>query len=330
MFDDSYQNGQKIAGTSTGTDRRLGTLRVGAAPHSDAVPTTARFDNRRAVTAIVDNVTYGNLVPTSPLGSANDNALPVPQPTTKMRIKLTGLGRGDAPLRSGALVPGDKPLVAANDPALSTIPIPEFQEVIICFAAGTRIATARGEVAVECLNAGDQIITRDNGVQPLRWVGCRALRSDDLAKTPEHAPVRIRRGALGNGAPEHDVLVSPNHKMLINSQLTGSLFGEREVLVAAKHLTGLDGVDVVPVEAVRYFHLMFDRHEVIFANRCWSESFQPDDPVMAGIQSAQRREILALFPELAAPMGSGKFTAARRSLRDHEALMLTNEQQSRS
>ena len=199
----------------------------------------------------------------------------------------------------------------------------EIEEVIICFTPGTRIATIRGEVAVETLKEGDQIITRDNGVRPLRWIGRRDLNRVELAHMPSHCPVLIRQSALGKDAPRRDMLVSPNHRMLITSHLAEVMFGEREVLVAAKHLTGLDGVDSVQVPAVSYIHLMFDNHEVILADGCWAESFQPGDHSMAGIRSQQRREILDLFPELENPQGLNNYFAARRLLRAHEAKLLT-------
>ncbi|MGJ5618984.1 Hint domain-containing protein [Sulfitobacter sp. MF3-043] len=199
----------------------------------------------------------------------------------------------------------------------------EIQEVIICFTPGTRIATIRGEMAVETMKEGDQIITRDNGVRPLRWIGRRDLNRVKLEHMPSHCPILIGQSALGRDAPRRDMLVSPYHHMVITSHLAEVMFGEREVLVAAKHLTRFDGVDSVQVPAVSYIHLMFDNHEVILADGCWAESFQPGDHSMAGIRSQQRREILALFPELGNSKGLNNYFAARRLLRAHEAQLLT-------
>ena len=102
------------------------------------------------------------------------------------------------------------------------------------------------------------------------------------------------------------------------------MFSEREVLVAAKHLVGLDGVDTVTPDKVSYIHMLFDNHEVVFADGTWAESFQPGAHSMAGIQSEQRSEILSLFPELDAADGMSNFVAARRSLRAHEAQLLVS------
>ncbi len=201
----------------------------------------------------------------------------------------------------------------------------EIEQVIICFTPGTRIATQRGEVAVESLLAGDKVFTRDNGIQPVRWVGRRDLGAQDLAATPEFNPVMIRQGALGKGLPERDMLVSPNHRMLLTSDLAEIMFEEREVLVAAKHLTGLEGVDQVAATGVSYVHLMFDYHEVILADGAWTESFQPGDHSMKGIGAEQRSEILSLFPELETLAGIEDYSAARRSLKGFEARLLTDQ-----
>ncbi|MEO9575792.1 MAG: Hint domain-containing protein [Tateyamaria sp.] len=197
----------------------------------------------------------------------------------------------------------------------------EYSEIeqIICFTPGARMATQKGEVLVEHLRAGDRVITRDNGLQSLRWVGRRDLGPRDLLTNALFQPVLVRKGALGNGSPERDMLVSPQHRMLINSEVAAVMFAEREVLVAAKHLTGLDGVDQVQTGAVSYMHLMFDQHEVVLADGAWSESFQPGDHSLRGIGSDQRDEVVALFPELETEAGLEEYGPARLPLKRYEA-----------
>lgn len=201
----------------------------------------------------------------------------------------------------------------------------EIEQIIICFTPGTRIATNRGEIAVETLEAGDRVFTRDNGSQSLRWVGRRDLTPAEMRANPEFHPVYIRAGALDKGLPERDLMVSPNHHMLLSSELSEVMFEEREVLVAAKHLTGLDGVDQVQASSVSYIHLMFDQHEVVLADGAWTESFQPGDHSLRGIGDAQRDEILALFPELNTSAGLQNYGSARLSLKKHEAQLLTDQ-----
>lgn len=203
-----------------------------------------------------------------------------------------------------------------------TLEFKNIEEIIPCFTPGTAIATPRGERLVEELKVGDRIITRDNGIQEIRWVGHKAMSGKDLVGTPYLRPIRIKAGALGNGLPERDMMVSPNHRMLVSNDRTQLYFEEREVLVAAKHLVGADGIHEVDVLQTTYIHFMFDRHEVVLSNGAWTESFQPGDYSLKGIGNAQRNEILELFPELKTREGMEGYQSARRSLKKHEARLL--------
>ncbi|APX11284.1 Hint domain-containing protein [Tateyamaria omphalii] len=219
---------------------------------------------------------------------------------------------------------GTVELLDENGNVARRVTYSEIEQIIICFTPGTRIATPKGEVPVEKLQAGDRVFTRDNGAQTLRWVGRRDLGPDEMRGNDSFQPVLIRQGALGKGLPERDMLVSPQHRMLVNSDLAEVMFEEREVLIAAKHLTGLDGVDQVTTGAVSYLHLMFDQHEVVLADGAWSESFQPGDHSLRGIGADQRDEVLELFPELDTLAGLDSYGAARVSLKRHEAKILVD------
>jgi len=197
-----------------------------------------------------------------------------------------------------------------------------IEKVVPCFTPGTRIATPRGQVAVETLKVGDLVMTRDNGMQPIRWIGTRALSARDFYAAEHLYPIRIAKGALGNDLPERDMWVSPNHRMLVASDKTVLYFEESEVLVAAKHLTGLVGVGAATCEEAKYIHLMFDQHEVILSDGTWSESFQPGVQALAGVGNAQRLELLEIFPELANYGGIAGYPSARRSVKAHEAALL--------
>lgn len=240
-------------------------------------------------------------------------------------LNLTGLDKSRYTLIKDGPESGRIEFRDALGNTTGTTTYSEIEEVVICFTPGTRIATRRGEIPVQQLKIDDQAITRDNGFQPVRWVGRRNLNSADLATKPDFHPVLIRAGALGNGLPQWDMVVSPNHRMLVSSNLTEVMFSEREVLVAAKHLVGLDGVERTRPERVSYIHVLFDHHEVVLADGAWAESFQPGEHSMAGILADQRDEIVALFPELKKPDGLSKYVAARRLLRAHEARILTAE-----
>jgi hypothetical protein len=176
---------------------------------------------------------------------------------------------------------------------------------VACFVQGTLIATSRGEKPVEYLKPGDQVITRDNGVQEIRWIGSRHIGWKTLSANPHLKPVVIRWGALDWGAPAHDLFVSPNHRILVRDP-----DGE-EVLATAKQLVGNDGVEEVDAMGVTYFHLMFERHEVILSDGIWTESFQPSNYALGTVGNTARAEILMLFPELRTAKGIADYAPAR-------------------
>ena len=210
----------------------------------------------------------------------------------------------------------------AGDVVTGTMRFDEIENVIPCFTPGTLIATPTGERKVEGLQVGDRVITRDNGIQEIRWAGAKDLTGAQLAANDHMQPILIQAGALGNNLPERDILVSPQHRMLLATDQAAMYFEEREVLVAAKHLTILDGVDRVESSGTTYIHIMFDQHEVVLSNGTWSESFQPGDYTLDGIGKEQRDEILELFPELATQVGTEAYQSARRTLKKYEAALL--------
>jgi hypothetical protein len=166
------------------------------------------------------------------------------------------------------------------------------------------------------------VITRDNGIQEIRWMGQKQLGWRDLAAAPHLKPVLIRQGSLGNGLPERDMMVSPNHRMLVANDRTALYFDEHEVLVSAKHLVAANGIQSIDSIGTTYLHFMFDRHEVVLGNGAWTESFQPGDLTLKGMGNAQRAEIFELFPELQTEAGQNDYQAARRTLKKHEARLL--------
>jgi Hint domain len=196
---------------------------------------------------------------------------------------------------------GDRAAVAA---------LPVVPRATPCFTPGTLIATQRGELPVEHLKVGDLVVTRDNGMKPIRWLGKTQMFLHDFQADPHLLPVFIRQGALGKGLPESDMMVSPNHRILVTNERTALRFREREVLVAAKHLSS-PGVYTIQSSGTTYIHFMCDKHEIILANGVWTESFHPDDVSLKGIGNAQRLEILEIFPDLKTAGGREAYGRAR-------------------
>lgn len=169
-----------------------------------------------------------------------------------------------------------------------------------CFTPGTIIQTRSGPREVQDLRIGDLIITRDNGPQPLRWIGGCDLDARRLDLAPNLRPIRIAQNALGQNLPLRDLVLSPQHRVLLRSPIVARMFDCPEVLVAAKHLVGMPGISVCrDITQVSYLHLLFDDHQIVLSNGSWSESLFIGPQAMKSLYDAQRREILALFPELA-------------------------------
>ena len=185
------------------------------------------------------------------------------------------------------------------DTAIVTVDVDTNGTLVVCFAAGTRILTKHGEVPVESLAVGDQIFTRDHNLQTIRWIGRRALSARALAANPNLRPIRITAGAFGDGLPSEDLLVSPQHRILIGSRIAERMFASHEVLVAAKQLLALDGVDIaMDVEKVEYYHILLDRHEIIFAHGLGAESLYTGHMAIKAMSMDAQIEIFSLFPDL--------------------------------
>ena len=203
-----------------------------------------------------------------------------------------------------------------------TIDFTGIETVTICFARGTKVLTRRGEVAIEDLGKDDEVVTKDDGYQRIRWISGRNYAPELLVQQHNLRPIRIAKGALGRGLPQRDLLVSPQHRVLVRSGIARRMFGTSEVLVAAKFLTELPGIKVDPAaEGVEYWHLMFDRHQVIYAEGTPTESLFTGPEALKAVSDSARAEILTIFPELQnpdnleAPVSARPIATGRRSRR---------------
>ncbi|MCG6901700.1 MAG: Hint domain-containing protein [Rhodobacter sp.] len=211
-------------------------------------------------------------------------------PVNAWDVVVTDDGSGNAlltfPNGETLLLQGVSPAEVTGAQLLNAAGVP-------CFTKGTLIRTAGGEVPVEDLRVGDKVLTMDQGEQRIDWIGRRDLGPADLAANPQHKPIHIPEGVCGNFAP---LQVSPQHGMLVS--LPG--FGAGEVLVRAKHLAELCG----PVRVaqgkrqVSYIHLMFARHQIVFANGAASESFYPGKYSLEMFPARVLASLFAVFPKL--------------------------------
>ncbi|MEP5762135.1 MAG: Hint domain-containing protein [Litoreibacter sp.] len=196
---------------------------------------------------------------------------------------------------SGDLVPGTQYVKVDGSNAGST----GYNE-ITCFCKGTLIRTKDGPCPVEKLRVGDLIVTSQSGYQSVRAVLSTLVTRDKLRTNPKLFPVKIAAHSLGNALPHRDLSVSRQHRMQVTSKITARMFDLPDVLVPAIKLTELPNIEVdTDIETVEYFHLLFDSHEVIFAEGAPTESLFIGPMAMNAVGPDARKEILELFPHLA-------------------------------
>jgi hypothetical protein len=233
--------------------------------------------------------------------SANHVVLDGPG-TTGLVIDANGLTNGSVEYGPGVEPTRFEPFPFSN---LSTTP-PTFP----CFVRGTLIETATGPLPVETLKVGDLVRTADHGLQPIRWIGKRRVAGHGAM-----APVLIAAGALGN---HRDLRVSPQHRMLLSHWTNEVHFGSAQVLVAARHLVNDTTIRAAPCAAVTYVHMVFDAHEIVFAEGIPTESLHVGAVALSALDRQARSEVLALFPDLESPA----LQTARRCLKGWEGTLV--------
>lgn len=196
------------------------------------------------------------------------------------RFHFDGFGAVDGRLE-GRDAAGNSLFCAPTSALLGSLP---------CFTAQSLMATASGPVPVAGLGPGMRLLTRDNGPQELRWVGRRSFGWQALGLNPLLRPVRIAAGALGAGLPEREMIVSPNHRFL-----TGPGAAD-ERLTMARDLLGRPGIGLAPLSRVEYWQLLFDRHELLLSDGCWSESFLPTPTAIAALDDDGRAALCSALP----------------------------------
>ena len=171
---------------------------------------------------------------------------------------------------------------------------------VICFAKGTFIEMAYGSFPVETLKVGDLVRTATGEMCPIRWIGSRHVEQEELRQNPKLYPVRICAGAMGDGLPQRDLVVSRQHRIVVSSAIAEQVTGSRNVLIPAIKLTELPGVLVdESVKSVDYYHILFEDHKILCAEGTQAESLLPGPQALEALAPASRDEIYALFPELA-------------------------------
>ncbi|MEM9263778.1 MAG: Hint domain-containing protein [Pseudomonadota bacterium] len=165
---------------------------------------------------------------------------------------------------------------------------------LVCFASGTMIATPDGQCAVEFLKPGDHVMTLDHGPQMVRWTRSSEHPLEDVEEDAK--PVRIKAGALGPGIPAQDLIISPQHRVLVGGagQLDGLFISE--AFAPAKSLTTLPGIrHLKGKKKITWIHFACDGHEVVIANGCYTESLLLGPMVWNGLNAAEKHKVAELF-----------------------------------
>lgn len=160
---------------------------------------------------------------------------------------------------------------------------------VVCFTSGTAIRTPAGEVSIDDLKIGDLVCTLDNGPQPIRWIGRREVGAEELAADEKMRPVLIPQGMFG---AQRDLLVSRQHAILV----------EDDLLARAIHLADAKGSQARVAHGkkqVTYVHLMFDAHQIVFAENVASESFYPGASAVEMLTASALADMKAAFPAFA-------------------------------
>ena len=166
---------------------------------------------------------------------------------------------------------------------------------VVCFCADTMILTPQGPRAIQTLRPGDMITTHGGTARRLRAMHSRTLGASEVALRPNLWPVRIAAGSLGSGVPAGELVVSPQHRILIDSPIARRMTGDA-TLIPAKALLAMSGIEQPrPAGPVTYLHLVFDDHQVVCANGCWSESFYPGKQAMRSLPAGLRHEYDMIF-----------------------------------
>ncbi len=190
---------------------------------------------------------------------------------------------------------------------------------IPCFTPDCMIETESGPQCAGDLRPGDRVVTRDNGLVPVRWIGSRRFDWRMLGLNPLLRPVRIAVGAFGGGNPSQAMTVSPNHGIVVSSRAEKDVTSRRETLSQARDLVGMAGVSRPVCREVLYLQILCERHELLMVSGVWCESFRPTVAARAALEPDQRHglddalaqmgvsasDYLAALPTAGVPSGIG-------------------------
>jgi hypothetical protein len=169
-----------------------------------------------------------------------------------------------------------------------------------CFAKGAEIATPSGRRLVEDLRPGDCVLTEDGRSVSIAWIGASIYGRQQATRDDRLRPVHLRANAFGPGLPDRELVVSPQHRIVLEGSACELLFGTNRAFVVARHLPEPFASMPEPETDVTYFHIFLERHEILVANGMPAESLQPARRMIEALSADARSELTAVIDVLGA------------------------------
>jgi Hint domain len=169
-----------------------------------------------------------------------------------------------------------------------------------CFSKGAEISTPSGRRLVEDLRAGDSVLTEDGRSVTIAWIGTSRYGRQQAAREDRLRPVYLHAHAFGPGLPDRELVLSPQHRIVVESASCELLFGTERAFVVARHLTPPFASMPEPEADVTYFHVLLEHHEILVANGLPCESLQPARRMIEALSSEARNGLRAVVDTLGA------------------------------
>lgn len=168
----------------------------------------------------------------------------------------------------------------------------------LCGEANVR--TPLGARHVEILHPGDMVVTRNNGLQPIRMIWSRTVTAAEMRERPELAPIRLKPRAVGPMMPTRDLRIASSHRALIPGYRISGVADDQSCLMRVSALASVSDQAFADTtgESVTFYNLVFDNHQVFCAEGLPVESFRPSPKAIAEMDVAAREELFEIFPNM--------------------------------
>jgi hypothetical protein len=252
---------------------------------------------------IIGGTTYNfTVLLTGVLPLPGDNNQQVPPSLAGRTVAVIQITLANGQVREYFFVLGQPPATALQMAGFGGGAIPltgeNFEPPPFCVAHGTRIETPHGPCPVESLGAGDIVVTEDGRAVPIAWIGASRYECDRAAREDRLRPVCLRAHAFGPGLPDRDLVMSPQHRVVVEGPTCELLFGMDRAFVCARHLPDHLASRPDPEDDVIYFHILLEDHEIILANGLPCESLQPARRMVEAMSETAQASLMAVLDVL--------------------------------